>query len=77
MAMKSLIRPGTGDHVWWMIPSAPSVLHRLCDDAQRDESRYLVELDLLALQFLVDAEQALDPAVDLDDVEPAPRRASP
>ena len=23
MAMKSLMRPGTGDHVWWMMPSAP------------------------------------------------------
>ena len=22
IAMKSLMRPGTGDHVWWMMPSA-------------------------------------------------------
>ncbi len=22
IAMKSLIRPGTGDQVWWMMPSA-------------------------------------------------------
>ncbi len=36
------------------------------DDAERDEVVHLLDLDLLALQFLADAPQALDAAVDLD-----------
>ena len=44
-----------------------AVLHRLRDDAQRHEVVDLIELDLLASQLLMDAEQALDPAVDVDD----------
>ena len=46
---------------------AVTVLHRLRDDAQRDHVVDLIELDLLPLQLLVDAEEPLDPAVDLDD----------
>ena len=42
-----------------------AVLDRLGDDAQRHEVVDLVEVDLLALELLVDAEQALDAAVDL------------
>ena len=43
-----------------------AVLDRLRDDPQRDEVVDLIEVDLLALQLLVDAEQALDAAVDRD-----------
>ena len=45
---------------------AVAVLHRLRHDAQRDHVVDLIELDLLLLELLVDAEQPLDPAVDLD-----------
>ena len=43
-----------------------TVLHRLRDDAQRHHVVDLVELDLLLLELLVDAEEPLDAAVDLD-----------
>jgi hypothetical protein len=51
--MKSLMRPGTGDHIR--------------DDPKRDEIIDLLELDLLLLQLLVDAPEAFDAAVDRDD----------
>ncbi len=44
-----------------------AVLDRLGHDAERDEVVDLIEVDLLALELLVDAEQALDAAVDRDD----------
>ena len=44
-----------------------TVLHRLRDDTQRHEVVDLIQIDLLAPQLLVNAEQALDPAVDVDD----------
>ena len=66
--MKSLNRPGTGDHIWWMMPSTRvAVLDGLRDHAQRDEVVDLVERNLLALQLLVDRPEALDAAVDRDD----------
>ena len=43
-----------------------AVAHRSGHDPQRDEIVDLLEIDLL-LELLMDAEQALDPAVDLDD----------
>ena len=42
-----------------------AVLHRLRDDAQRDEVVDALEIDLLALQLQVDAVEALDAAVEL------------
>ena len=66
--MKSLMRPGTGDHVWWMMPSARvAVLDRLRDHAQRDEVVDPLEIDLLALQLEMNAVEALDAAVELND----------
>ena len=66
--MKSLMRPGTGDQVWWMMPSARvAVLDAARDDPQRDEVVDLIELDPLLLQFLADAPEALDAAVDFDE----------
>ena len=44
-----------------------AVLHAVGDDAQRDEVVHLIELDALPLQLLVDAVEALEPAVDLLD----------
>ncbi len=44
-----------------------AVLHAVGDDPQCDEVVDLLELDLLPLQFLADAPQTLDAAVDLDD----------
>ena len=46
---------------------AVAVLDGLRHDAQRHHVVDLIELDLLALQFLMDAEQALDAAIDFDD----------
>ncbi len=43
-----------------------AVLHALGDDAQRDEVVDLLELDLLFLELLADAPEALDAAVDLE-----------
>jgi hypothetical protein len=68
IAMKSLIRPGTGRP--GLVDDAQrrvAVLHVVGDDAQRDEVVDLLDLDLLPLQLLADAPQALDAAVDLDD----------
>ena len=44
-----------------------AVLHAVGDDAERDEVVDLSEIDLLPLEFLMDAPEALDAAVDLDD----------
>src|SRR5215472_6382838 len=44
-----------------------TVLDAIGDDSERDEIVNLVELDLLALQFLMDAPETLDAAVDVDD----------
>ena len=67
IAMKSLNRPGTGDHIWWMMPSTRvAVLDGRRDDPQRDEVVDLIERDPLALQLLVDRPEALDAAVDRD-----------
>ena len=44
-----------------------AVLDRLGHDAQRDQIVDLIQLDLLPLQFLVNAEEPLDATVDLDD----------
>ena len=66
--MKSLMRPGTGDQVLWMMPSVGvAVLHRPRDDAQRNEVVDLLELDLLFLQLLPDAVETLDATVDPDE----------
>ena len=62
------MRPGIGCHVWWMMPErAVHVLHRVGDDADRDEVVDLLELDLLSPQLEEDAVEALDPALDLRD----------
>ena len=42
-----------------------TVLYAVGDDAERNEIVHLLDLDLLAPQFLADAPQALDTAVDL------------
>ena len=52
-----------------------AVLHALGDDAQRHEVVDLIELDALALELLIDAVEALQPAVDLRDGNFAPRSA--
>ena len=44
-----------------------AVLHALGDDAERHEVVHLIELDALPLELLVDAVEALQPAVDLLD----------
>ena len=44
-----------------------AVLHAVGDDAQRHEVVDLIELDALALELLIDAVEALQPAVDLLD----------
>ena len=41
-----------------------AVLHRLGDEAERDEIVDLLELDFLAAQLLMNAPEALDPSVD-------------
>ena len=62
--MKSLIRPGTGRHRLWMMPEhGVAVLHRLRDHAHGIEVIHLLDRNMLALQFLVDAVQALDAAL--------------
>ena len=66
-------RPGVVDDA----ERGVAVLHRPGDDPQRDEVVDLLELDLLFLQLLPDAVEALDAAVDLRRTGPAPRSASP
>ena len=64
--MKSLIRPGhRRPRLVDDAERGVAVLDRLRHDAQRDEVVDLIEVDLLPLQLLVDAEQPLDAAVDL------------
>ena len=66
--MKSLMRPGHRRPR--LVDDAErrvAVLHAVGDDAQRHEVVDLIELDALALELLVDAVEALQPAVDLLD----------
>ena len=66
--MKSLMRPGhRRPRLVDDAERGVAVPHRAGDDAQRDQVVDLVEVDLLPLQLLVDAEQTLDAPVDLDD----------
>ena len=43
-----------------------AVLYRIGHDAKRNQVVDLVEIDLLTLELLVDAEKTLDPAVNHD-----------
>ncbi len=62
--MKSLMRPGTGDHSLWMTPSALiTVLNRIGDNAHGEQIVDLFERDLLFLELLINRVRALDPRV--------------
>ena len=61
--MKSLMRPGTGRHMLWMMPEhSVTVVHRAGNHANGVEIVSLVHGDALALKFLPDGKQALNAA---------------